>query len=281
MRVVRSLNNNVVLAVDDSGKEVVLFGKGLGFHPMPYELGDESRVQRGFYEVNPSLLKMVETLSDDVLLASSEIVDLARDRLGCALNPNLPFTLGDHIQFAIQYAKDGIVIENPLEAEIELVYPSETEIGLTGLEIVRLRCGVELPRNEAFAMAVHIVNGEAPSSQGSSMDLVMKSTSIIDGIVNITERSLGTTIDRTSYRYMRFVTHLRFLIGRLMKPGAMEQDENASMGEVLPTLAERYPTAAECARQIGDYLASSCGWACTDEELLYLLLHVNQFITGQ
>ncbi len=122
MRIVRSINNNVALAVDSTGREAVVFGKGIGFHAVPYEIGDDdSRVQKRFYEVNTALLPMMETLSEDALFVSSGIVDLARESLGCVLNPNLPFTLADHIQFAISCAKDGVVIENPLSAEIGIV----------------------------------------------------------------------------------------------------------------------------------------------------------------
>ena len=36
-------------------REVVVFGKGIGFHEMPYELADESLIQRKFYNVPESL----------------------------------------------------------------------------------------------------------------------------------------------------------------------------------------------------------------------------------
>lgn len=282
MRIVKSINSNVALAVDSTGGEAVVFGKGIGFHAVPYEIGDDdSRVQKRFYEVNTALLPMMETLSEDALFVSSEIVDLARESLGCVLNPNLPFTLADHIQFAISCAKDGVVIENPLAAEIGIVYPRETAIGMRGVEIARERCGIELPRTEGHAMALHIVNAEAPASEGSSTDLVMKSTPIIDEIISIAEKSLGTTIDREVYPYTRFVTHLRFLIGRLMNPGSAPQGETSATASVLPRMEKDFPRAARCAASICSHLCSAYGWSCSDEERLYLLLHTNQFITGQ
>ncbi|MCH3943362.1 MAG: hypothetical protein LKE37_06810 [Atopobiaceae bacterium] len=36
MRIVKKINNNVALAVDACGKDVVVFGKGIGFPQMPY-----------------------------------------------------------------------------------------------------------------------------------------------------------------------------------------------------------------------------------------------------
>lgn len=132
MRITKKINNNVALAQDDSGKEMVIFGKGVGFPKTSYLLTDESVVRKRFYGIDERLLKMVVSLSDDVLIASSEIVDLAKEELGCSLNPNLVFTLADHLQFAIGRTQRGIVLENPLASDIGAVYPRETSIGYAG-----------------------------------------------------------------------------------------------------------------------------------------------------
>lgn len=55
MLILKKINNNVALAASDDGREVVVFGKGIGFHEMPYELVDESLIQRKFYNVPESL----------------------------------------------------------------------------------------------------------------------------------------------------------------------------------------------------------------------------------
>lgn len=49
MLVLKKINNNVALARDAKDRELVVFGKGVGFPAMPYELTDMSRVQRTFY----------------------------------------------------------------------------------------------------------------------------------------------------------------------------------------------------------------------------------------
>ena len=52
MLILKKINNNVALASTDAGEEVVVFGKGVGFHEMPYELEDESVIQRVFRDVD-------------------------------------------------------------------------------------------------------------------------------------------------------------------------------------------------------------------------------------
>lgn len=56
MEVYKKINNNVALARDAKGRELVVFGKGIGFASMPYELTDLSRIQRTFYDVKRSIL---------------------------------------------------------------------------------------------------------------------------------------------------------------------------------------------------------------------------------
>ena len=46
MLILKKINNNVALASDGAGEEIVVFGKGVGFPRMPYELEDESVVER-------------------------------------------------------------------------------------------------------------------------------------------------------------------------------------------------------------------------------------------
>ena len=281
MRIPKKINNNVALATDDSGKELVVFGKGIGFPPCPYELSDGAAVQRAFYNIDSRLLETIATIREDVLEASSRIVDGARSKLGSKLNPNLPFTLADHLQFALDRARKGIKVDNLLAAEIGIVYPQETSLGREGIGIVAALCGVTLPDSEAFAIAMHLVNAES-ASQGArgDMHLVMESTKIIEHIVGIVSQVLMADIDRTSYPYLRFTTHLRHLIGHLMKDGA-SRGGNGVSGDFLAGFAEKYPDAVRCATNINAYLAASHGWVCDNDELLYLILHINRFVTGQ
>ena len=52
MRVVKKINNNVVVCLDQHGEELVAFGKGLGFQKVPYELTDMTKVTMTFYKLN-------------------------------------------------------------------------------------------------------------------------------------------------------------------------------------------------------------------------------------
>ena len=280
MRILQTLNNNVAIATDAQDRTCVVFGKGIGFPKAPYDLKDESVVIRRFYEFDESLMPMVAGLSEEVLTAASEIVQEARSQLNCTLNPNLAFTLADHLNYALSRVRNGILLEIPLESEVNYVYPRELAVGRFGLMVVQRICGAELPETEATAIALHLVNAEGSSEGSGDMDLVIKSTEIIDRIIAIVESCIERSIDRDSYSYMRFVMHLRFLIARLMgsRPDAFE---GSRVSVLLPQVRAEFPQAVACAEYISKYLKEAHGWDCSDDELLYLILHSNQFITGQ
>jgi len=61
MKLLRKINNNAAVAQDNRGREMVVLGRGVGFHPMPYELTDLSVVYRTFYDVDRSITKSCPT----------------------------------------------------------------------------------------------------------------------------------------------------------------------------------------------------------------------------
>ncbi|WP_321973507.1 PRD domain-containing protein [Paratractidigestivibacter sp.] len=278
MLITKAINNNVVLAEDDNGRELVLFGKGLGFRGAPSHLDDESCIQRSFRDVSPELYEALASISAEVIIIASGIVDIARQELNSALNPNLIFTIADHLQFAIERTRKGVVIRNPLFDEVRFVYPREYEVGRRGVLLSdAVAEDIKLPESEAASIALHIVNAESVEEGGSAalehnMDLIVKSTEAIEEATGIVERVLGIAIDRSSYSYVRFVTHMRFLISRLIRGEKFESRNGSLFKQAAKDFSDEYA----CARAIDEYLRSSHGWSCTDEELLYLMMHVNR-----
>ena len=101
MQIIKKINTSAALALDKTGHEIVVMGKGIGFPPVPYELNDLSKIERTFYNVDPKYLSMIAELSQPIVMACADIADQAGIELECPLNPNLPFTLADHVQFAV------------------------------------------------------------------------------------------------------------------------------------------------------------------------------------
>lgn len=278
MLITKKINNNVALAVDANGSEVVVFGRGVGFPQTPYELEDTSAIQRVFRDVSSRDAETLANISPDVLLAASDVAELAKMELGGNLNPSLPLTLADHVQFALtQLRESGSLLPNPLEPEVKTIYPREYKLGLTALGMVEARCGTRLPKTEATAIALHLVaaEGAGPEAAGG-LHLVVESTKIIERATRIVEERLGIQVDRSSFAFVRFAAHFRYLVSRLEKDGPATSGNSSLFREA----AIDFPDVYACARAIADYLAGEYGWTCTNEELLYLMMHINRLASS-
>ena len=273
MLILKKINNNVALACSDAGEEVVVFGKGVGFPECPYELTDTSAIEKTFVSDGGNSSDALSTVSDEVLRASSDITDLAKANLGCQIAAKLPFVMADHIQFAVDRTRDGIEIENPLAHEVASVYQREHALGVQGLAIIQEHTGVLLPEVEAASLALHMVNSElGGATPPRNIDELIKTASVLEDVVEVVERQLGFELDRTCYAYVRFIAHTRYLIRRLMK-GNPIATANLSL---FQQAARDFPDTYRIAMAISQYFERSHNWSCTDEEMLYLMMHLNQ-----
>lgn len=279
MLVTKKINNNVALALDAHGAEIVVFGRGVGFPSTPYELSDMSKVQRVFRDVSAREAESLANISDEVLLAAADVAELAKMDLGAQLNPNLALTLADHLQFAFSQLKRGAdPLPNPLEPEVKLIYPCEYRLGLTALGMIEARCGARLPNSEATSIALHLVAAESIGEEaaGNGLHLAVESTKIIERATRIVEEQLGLTIDRSSFAFARFAAHFRYLVGRLEREGSSSSGNSSLFREA----ARDFPDVYACARAISGYLQDEYGWTCTSEELLYLMMHINRLASS-
>lgn len=269
MQIIRSINTSAAIGLDNAGHEVVLLGKGIGFPKMPYELTDLSIIDRSFYDVDPRYLEMLTGLREPILMASADLVEQAEINLDCTLNPNLPFTLADHLQFAMERISQGIDLTAPLAYDVQHLYPKEYELGLLALDILQDYTSTRLPDSEAVTIALHLINAEAEFGDGHGVNAMLQIISEVDDIV---ERKLNFKLDKESYHYSRFAMHLRYLIQRLSSGTPVENIG----GTMLKPMAAEYPDVYMCALAVRDHLKKNYGWLCNDEETLYLMLHINR-----
>ena len=274
MLITKKINNNVAMAQDADGNDLVVFGKGVGFRTPPYELEDTSGIQRVFHHVNEDLLQTINSISAEVIGVSLDVVKQAEEKLNCKLNPNLYLTLADHLQFSAERVAQGVFIENPLAGEIPYVYPVEDELGGEGVGIMHEVTGVKLPDVEACSIALHIVNAEGDGAgHATSMRDVMKAVEVIDEVTELLEKRYKEPIDRSSHSYSRFVAHLRYLIKRLQSEPEPDKTGSVSM---LSSIAKDFPKAHGSAQAIARLFKRKYKWTLTDEEKLYLMMYISR-----
>ena len=224
---------------------------------MPYKLDDLSKIERTFYDVDPKYLGMIAELSQPIVMVCADIADQAGIELDCSLNPNLPFTLADHIQFAAERLKKGVDLTTPIAYDIRHLYPREAAMADMALKMLNEQTGMNLPASEAISIAMHFINAEAESGDMHSLMLSMQ---VIAKVNEIVESSLHIQLDKDSYNYSRFATHLRYLIQRLQ---AGVQTDNIS-SNLRRTLMREYPDIYACTLKVVEYLKNTYGSSMRD-----------------
>lgn len=272
MKILKIINNNVVSALDDSGREVFVSGKGVGFGKKAGQTIIPEQECKIFVcedgTFTSQFKNLVETIDYQTIQLSEEIIEQAKLFLGKKLNQSIYITLTDHLNYALERQKSGIVIRNALMWEIERFYKPEYEMGLRALSIVAEKTGQMLPRDEAGFLAIHFVTAEMDASIGQAAIM----PEMIQDMLNIVQYSLGRKFDEKSLSYERFVTHLKFLLQRVVN-GQVYKDLDTAM---LRAICEECRKEYECALKIKGYLKAKMKFEISEEELVYLTMHINR-----
>ena len=119
MKLLKALNNNVALVLDDKRMESVVMGRGVAFNVKVGQHINSSLVEkhfvlngRGGRKDFDSLLKRITV--NDIELASN-IIREGELRLGYQCNDSILLTLSDHLGLMMERAREGIYIGTPLE----------------------------------------------------------------------------------------------------------------------------------------------------------------------
>lgn len=271
VRIIKKINNNVAVGTDGSQREVIVFGRGIGFVPMPYELEDLSRIDRTYYDVDPRYIGLLNEIPEDVFLFVSELLEIVKSKVRVQLNPNLVFILADHIHFSVTRYKNGMNLGLPYSYELEYEYPEYTKIAKWVVKKVNEKMNVHLDKGEVTSIVMHLVNASetVPESGSRRND---KTKKIITDVTGIIEAFFGMTIDKNSFNYFRFKNHLKYFVQR------KEQNEEFydTNVELYEEMRKTYPETSECVSEIDEYLQSIFKEKCSRDELLYLMIHVNR-----
>ena len=269
MKAIRKINNNVAICIDNNDKELIAFGKGIGFPKMPYEITDLSIIQMTFYRIDSNLYKMIEEIPDEILQVSAQIVAIAQNTLNCNLNPNLVVSLADHINFAMVRLKKYKEMKLAFSFEIERLYPKETDLGRMAVKLIQKKLMVNLPESEITNIAMHFISAE---EENESIDKDINSEDLIDEVTAIIQDFFEMEINRKDFIFNRFANHLRYYIHRVQN----KEQFVDNVGKMMEELKNDNPKAYECSILVANYIDNRLDSKHTDDELFYLMIHVNR-----
>lgn len=278
MEIVKILNNNFAIVKEQDGIEKIIMGRGVCFGKKVGAAVETGKVEKIFYLQDKTqaarLEELIMKLPLDQLKLAERIVNEARLQLGKKISDAIYISLADHISFSIKRFKEGVNIRNSLLWDIQRFYPEEYRFGLTALNLIEEQYGIRLPDDEAGFIALHIVNAD----QKDADDDMYRVTQIMKDLTNIVKYTYARDFDVTSLSYHRFITHLRFFVQRTL--ANKTYSDEAMDNELFAMVKEKYSMAYGCVLKIEDYLETECGLSVTDEEKIYLSIHIERSMSS-
>jgi beta-glucoside operon transcriptional antiterminator len=266
------LNNNVVIAIDESGRERVLMGRGLGFGLRPDDEIDPDKVEKTFI-LDPGAQgererRLLVDVPYPVIEAVTRAVDEAERMLGRHLGRHLTIAVIDHVHYVLERLDQGLRIPTTSMPELRVLYPHEFAAAERMAGALTASLDRELPPEEAVFLTMHLLNATRDEPNGTAALLLRR----LQHVVDVIEQELGVRLDAESPDYARFILHVQFLLQRLVNRTMLASNDSS----FFEFAKHSYPQSHAIAEQVKAYVLAATGSALTDEEVLYLIVHVER-----
>lgn|SRR5699024_1615751 len=268
MKTTKILNNNAVI-IDDKGQEKIAIGSGVGFNKNKNDIVNPTNIEKMFVlEENEKLEQLLLRIPEEHFIISEEIIAYAEKQLGVKMNSHILLTLSDHLSFAIEREKQGILLKNKLMQEIKVLYRDEYKIGLWAIDYIKEKLDLEMSIDEAAFIALHL---HTMKLQGGNLQETIQETTIIRDMVDVIKRELDISIQKDDLAYERLITHLRFALNR-----SKQYDVHTMDDEMLQIIKRKFETGFDCAQSMNEHLQQKHGFELPEEELGYITLHIER-----
>lgn len=269
--IVKIMNNNVLLTNDlESGTEIVLIGRGIGFGVkkntdvyIPKE-----KIEKSFRTFDQSLKKdymtLIDSIDSKVIAICAEIILYAEERLG-NLSPRVHIVLTDHIAFALERIKMGMDISNPFLLEIKSMYQKEFEIARKAKEMIAEATGIEISEEEMGFITLHL----NAAREHRDVKQKLKYTRLVQELIQIVERELKIKINPSDLSYSRLVNHLKGSIDRIDKGQSVENP-------LLDTIKKEFPDSFWISKLIKAHIEKIIKKDVSEYELGYMTIHIDR-----
>ncbi len=275
MKVIKVINNNNLCVLDDSGREQIVSGKGIGFGKKYGDTVDSAQIQKTYLitdsELQKRMISMLREIPSEYMVFTNDMVEHIKSVFPSKLNDSLLVTLSDHIAFAIERKKNGISFTNPLLDSIREAYPQELELGRYCVAQMHERLGIDMNEEEAGFIAMHIINAKLDTKMSDVYDI----TKMINGCVETAEYFYQIKFNRNSVSYERFLTHLKYLAQRLFQNKSLPQtlsNDAVFVAMIKKTCNKHY----KCAQCLQEYILKTYKKNINEDELITLAIHLKK-----
>ncbi|MBC5637744.1 transcription antiterminator [Ornithinibacillus sp. BX22] len=271
--VLKALNNNVIIALNNDNQEVVLIGKGIGFNKKRNDIIQEDTVEKLFELRNKAeqenYKKLLPSMEDSTLEAIITAIEMIKRRSNTLINEKVHVALTDHILFAITRLKRGMEITNPFLSETKALYPFEYELASEIVDNMNQSLDIQLPEGEVGFIALHV---HSAITEKSLSDISVYSN-LLSRLTHTIEEQLKIDIDREGIDYLRLVRHIRYTIERVIKGEKMEEPM-----KLANLLKNEYPVCYNLAWKLIKMMQQTLKKPVYDAEAVYLTMHLQRLV---
>lgn len=276
MRVVKVLNNSLVLALDEGGQETILMGKGIGYNKsIGYQFKD-SEIEKVFVlkdrEISKNIIRLAAESDSVFFELAKHIIDYAIETYQMQLMDHIYLSLTDHLAFVARRVREGIVLQNFYVPEMRNFNPDEFSVGQYAVELLRKRLKLPIPDDEAGNIAFHFINAQYDHPYNSQN---LKINRIVGDVLDIVKYHFGLAYQEDSMAYSRYVTHVRLFAQRLAGGQLIEGEEDDPFNQ---RIAEACEKELVCVKKIGIYVESNFHKKLTELEEIYLAIHIHRIL---
>lgn len=278
MKILRILNNNSLIVSDNESVESIIIGRGIAFGKKSGEKIEieNCQIEKRFILDNDNkdeslrLVQLVKEIPLEIIILSNKVIEYGKKHLNIETEENIEIPLTDHINFAIERCRKGMIITSDLLWEIKRLYPKEYKVSLEITKMINDECNINLPDDEATFIALHFIN----SQLYRNMDSAINSTHLLHDILNIIKYFFKVEPDEESLSYFRLITHLKFFAARVLKGGMFDTKDYF----LYDFMRIKYPDVFECALKIQQYVGNKYGYTISEEEMSYLMVHIERVL---
>lgn len=274
LKIVKVLNNNVVISLNEKGEDIIVMGSGIAFQKKRGDTIEKDKIERIFSQQVPDLAarfqKILSEIPGKYLEITEKIIENARKKLEHDFDDNIYLSLMDHIHFSVQRYREGMLIKNQLLTETKMMYRREYEAAMEALKLINRTFKVELPEDEAGFIAFHFVN----ASMNGSMEDTIQRTRIVQDTLTIIRNYFKMDFQEDSLDYYRLVTHLKFFVQRMMDKKPLTSTDGDK--QLLELVENNYKKSYECVQRIAKYIHLEFGYSVGEQEKLYLTIHIER-----
>lgn len=274
MRILKVINNNVVSAIDDRGTEYILMGKGIGFQKKTKDLVWVKDAEKKFTlekkSQNSGADLLFQQIPMEYMQVTGDFMAYVESRFQRPIDYGIYVAVACHIYEACKRVREGKIIKNELLLDTMNTYPKEYALAAKALAMVKEKLGIELPRDEAGFIAIHLVNLRLHDEP--KKDQIREFT---DRVLEMIQKECGISFLEITPTYERFLNHLHYLGRRIYEEKSFGE---AKEDDFYRQVAHKYKEGWNCASQILDFIREDTGITLPDDEVMYLTIYIQRIL---